>query len=86
VKDKDVEVGLLGLAAELFCCHLHVLLQLANCILQGRPGVIDLVDDEDILADKVGHLKRAEIQPLCPGHLGSGNLFGVTATQVLVER
>jgi hypothetical protein len=23
---------------------------------------------------------------LCPGHLGSGNLFGVTTAQVLIER
>lgn len=86
MKDKDEEVCLLSLTAELLLSHLQVLLQLTDCILQGCPGVIDLVDNEDVLANKIGHLERAKIEPLCPGHLGSGNLFGVATTQVLIER
>lgn len=86
MKYKDEEVGLLSLTAELLLSHLHVLLQLTDRIFQGCPGVIDLVHNEDVLANKIGHLERAEVEPLSPGHLGSGNLFGVTTSQVLIER
>lgn len=86
VKHKDKEVGLLALTAQLLLRRLNVLLEFPNSIFQRRPGVIDLVHDEDVLSDQVVHLQRAKVQPLCAGDLGTGNLFGVAATQVFVKR
>lgn len=86
VQHKDEEVGLLALTTELLLRLLDVLLQLAHRILQGCPRVIDLIHDQDVLADQVGHLQRAQVQPLCAGNLGSGNLFGVATAKVFIER
>lgn len=86
MKHKDKEVGLLAFTAQLLLRRLDVLLEFPNSVFQRRPGIINLVHDEDVFSDQVVHLQRAKVQPLCAGNLGTGNLFGVTATQVFVER
>lgn len=86
VKHKDEEVSLLALTTQLLLRRLNVLLEFPNGIFQRRPGVIDLVHDEDVLSDQVVHLQRAQVQPLCASDLCTRNLFGVAATQVFVER
>lgn len=86
MQDEDEEVGDLSLPTKLLLSRLEILLEFANRILQRRTGVIDLVHNQDILADKVGHLQRAQIQPLRTSDLGTGDLLLVAATQVLVQR
>lgn len=85
MQNKDEKVGLLALTTELLLRKLNILLQLANGIFQGSAGVVNLVDDEDVLADQVGHLEGAQVEPLSTGDLGTGDLFGITAAEVLVE-
>lgn len=86
MEHKNEKVRLLALATKLLLGQLDILLELAHGVLQGRPRVINLVDDENVLADQVGHLEGAEIQPLGAGDLGAGDLFGVAAAEVLIER
>ncbi len=85
MENIDKEVCLLPLTAELLLCLLDILLQLAHGIFEGRPGIIDLIDDEDVLANQVGHLEGAQVEPLGTGHLGAGDLLGITAAEILVE-
>ena len=85
MQHKDEEVGLLSLTAKLLLGKLDILLQLAHSVLESSTGVINLVDNENVLADQVGHLQRAQVQPLCAGHLGARDLLGITATEILVE-
>lgn len=75
VQDKDRESGLFGGAAELLSSLIDVLLQLAHGVLESGAGVVDLVNDEDVLADQVGHLERRQIEPLRTGDLGAGDLL-----------
>lgn len=86
VQNEDKEVGLLAFPTELLLRLLDILLELTDSVLERRPRVVDLVNDENVLADQVGHLQGAEIQPLCAGDLGTGDFLGVAATEVLVER
>jgi hypothetical protein len=85
VQNEDEEVGLLALATELLLGKLDILLQLAHGVLQSCTGVIDLINDKNVLADQVGHLEGAHVKPLCAGDLGAGNLFGIATTKILVE-
>jgi len=85
VQHVNEEVGLLALTAKLLPSQLHVLLQLTHGVFQGRAGVVNLVDDEDVLADQVGHLERAQVEPLCTGDLGSRDLLGIITAEVFVE-
>lgn len=86
MQNKDEEVGLLALAAELLLGNLDILLELAHGILEGSTGVIDLIDNQNILANQVGHLEGAHVEPLCAGDLGTGDLLGITTAKILVER
>lgn len=86
VKHKHKEVGFLPLPTQLLLGVVHILLQLAHCIFQRRPGVIDLVDNQDVLANQVVHLQRAQVQPLRARDLGPRHFFGVAAAQVFVQR
>lgn len=87
MEDKDREGGLLAFAAQLLLRLVDILLQFTDCILERRPGVVDLIDDQDVLSNQVGHLQRAQIEPLRASHLGTGRLFGiVTAAQILIQR
>lgn len=85
VENIDEEVSLLALTAELLLSLLHILLQLAHGILEGCPGVIDLIDDQDVLANQVGHFEGAQVEPLSAGHLGTGDLLGITTAEILIE-
>lgn len=87
VEDEDREGGLLALATKLLLRLLDILLQLTNGILKRCPGVVDLIDDQDVLSNQVGHLQGAQIEPLRASDLGTGSLFGiVTAAQILIQR
>jgi hypothetical protein len=80
VQHEDRKGSLLALPSQLALCLLDVLLQLPNRVFQRRPGVIDLVYDEHVLANQVGHLQTAEVEPLSAGDFGSGLLeIGVCA-------
>lgn len=64
-KDAKLGLGVLALEAQLLPGGLDVLLQLLDGVLEGGAGVVDLVDDEDLLAYEVLHLAEAgQVQPL----------------------
>lgn len=72
VKHKDAKLCLcvLALEPELLPGGLDVLLQLLDGVLEGGAGVVDLVDDEDLLAYEVLHLAEAgQVEPLGAGDL-----------------
>lgn len=71
---EDVEICLFG-SAKLLGLFLDVLGQFLHSILQRGPGVIDLVDNEDVLANQIGVLQRGEIEPLSPGNFCARFLF-----------
>lgn len=86
VKDKNGKLGLL--ATKLLTGNLDVLLQLLDGVLERRAGVVDLVDNEDALADQVAHLAEgAEVEPLGARDLGSRLLdhLVVAGGEALVE-
>lgn len=88
VQHKDAKLCLcvLALEAELLAGGLDVLLELLDGVLEGGAGVVDLVDDEDLLADEVLHLAEAgQVEPLGAGDLLAGLLDDGVA-QGLVER
>ena len=86
MEHKDRELGGLSASARLLCCLSDVLLQLLDGVLEGSPGVVDLVNDQDVLADQVCHLKTAQIQPLSPCDFGAGLLDLGIGTERLVQR
>lgn len=72
VQNEDREDSLLPLASQLLSGKLDILLQFLDGIFQCRPGIIDLIYDQDALADQVLHLAQTrQIQPLCPRDLGT---------------
>jgi len=85
MQDKHREYSLLPFPTQLLLCKLYILLQLADGVLERRPGVVNLIDDQDILADQICHLEGAKIQPLRASDLGAGNFLRVTAAQILIE-
>lgn len=85
VQYKDAEACLLALTPQLLLCLDDVLFELLDSILEGRSCIVDLIDNEDILANQVRHLKRGEVEPLCAGDLGTRLLDGI-GTERLVER
>lgn len=86
MQNKDGERSLLSFPTQLFLCKLYILLKLTDSILEGRPGVVDLINDQDVLANQIRHLEGAKIQPLRACNLCSRHFLRVTATQVLIER
>lgn len=84
VQHKNRELSLL-IPSQLLTCQLDILLQFANGILQSGTCVIHFVDDQDVLADQVGHLERGEVKPLCACDLGAGLLNGVVTGELLVQ-
>lgn len=87
-KDAELGLGVLALEPELLPGGLDVLLQLLDGVLEGGAGVVDLVDDEDLLAYEVLHLAEAgQVEPLGAGDLLPGLLDdAVGAAEGLVER
>jgi hypothetical protein len=86
VQHEDGELSSLSTSASLLGCLGNILLQLLNSVLESCPGVIDLIHNEDVLSDQVGHLEAAEVQPLCPGNLGARLLDLSVGTEGLVQR
>ena len=85
-KDAELRLGVLALEAQLLPGGLDVLLQLLDGVLEGGAGVVDLVDNEDLLADEVLHLAEAgQVQPLGAGDLLS-RLLDDAVAECLVER
>lgn len=80
MEDKDAELGLGGIATHTQTGGLDVLLELLDGVLQRGSGVIDLIDDQNALADKVLHLTQGgHVEPLGAGDLGAGLLDLVVA-------
>jgi hypothetical protein len=76
MQHKYREFGLLG-STRLLTCLLDVLFQLTNSILEGGASVVNLIHDQDVLANQVGHFERGKIQPLCAGDFGTRLLYWV---------
>jgi len=88
MQHEDAEPGLLPTSSGLLCGGRDILLQFLYRILERRPRVVDLVDDEHALANQVGHLERAQVEPLCACDFGAGNLHLAIAvgTKLFIER
>lgn len=85
VKDKDAELGLGSIRAHALTGKLDILLKLLDSVLQSGSGVVNLIDNEDSLADKVLHLtKSSEVKPLGSGDLCTGSL-DLVVTERLIE-
>lgn len=86
MENKDAKLSLGGIRSEPLAGLLDVLLQLLDGILERRPGVVDLVHDQDALADEVLHLAQGgEIEPLGAGDL-CANLLDLAVAERLVQR
>lgn len=87
-KDAKLRLGVLALEPQLLPGGLDVLLQLLDGVLEGGAGVVDLIDDEDLLSYEVLHLAEAgQVEPLGAGDLLAGLLDdAVGAAEGLVER
>lgn len=85
VEHKDAEACLLALPAELLLSLNDILLELLDGILEGRPGVVYLVNNENVLADEIGHLERGKVEPLCAGDLGAGLLLVDIGAEGLIQ-
>lgn len=86
MENKDAKLGLGGIRADLLAGLLDILLQLLDGVLERRPGVVDLVHDQDALADEVSHLAQGrEIEPLGAGDL-CANLLDLAVAERLVQR
>jgi len=84
VKHKDAKGGLLSTTSALLRCHLDILLQFLDGILEGSAGVVNLVNNEHVLSDQVLHLQTAEVKPLSAGDLGA-RLFDFVGSERFVE-
>lgn len=80
MQDENAELRLLSVGPHLLSRSLHVLLELLDGILQRRSGIVDLIHDQDALADQVLDLTQtAQVEPLRAGDLGSDLVYGAGA-------
>ncbi len=89
MEDKDAELGLGLLSAKTLSSSGDILLQLLDGVLEGGTGIINLIDNEDTLANQVGHLAQgSQIEPLGTGDPGTGglNLKIIGVAELLVQR
>lgn len=86
MEHKNKEVRLLRLPTQPLAPLLHVLLELLDRILERRPRVVHLVDDQDILPDQVRHLEGTQVEPLRPRDDCAGLLYWTVFAEVLVQR
>lgn len=86
MQDKDEKLGLLLLTTHLLRSLLHILGELLDGILQRRPCIVDLVNNQDVLSDEIGLLDGGEIEPLRACNLGAWCLLGILVVELLVER
>lgn len=78
----------LGPTAHILPCSLDILLQFPDRILQRGSSVIHLVNDEDVLADEIGHFEGGEIEPLRARDFGArrfGRLGGIARREGFVK-
>lgn len=70
MENKDAKLRLGLVTTHALTSRLDILLELLDGVFQGRSGVVDLVDNEDALADQVLHLAQgSEVEPLGTGDL-----------------
>lgn len=90
MENKDAELGrgqLSTLRTKLLASNLDILLQLLDGVLESSTGIVDLVDNEDALANQVLHgTQCSKVQPLSTGDLGSDLLDLGLLAEGLVER
>lgn len=87
MQDKDLKLSLGPLVAGLDPGGLDVLLKLLDGVLERGACVVDLVDDEDALAEQVAHLaEAAQVEPLRARDLGPRRLLHRVGRQLLIQR
>jgi hypothetical protein len=64
MQHKNAKLGRLPLPPQLLHRSLDILLQLAHRILERRPRVVHLVDNQHVLADQICHFERGQVEPL----------------------
>ena len=75
MKNKDAELSGLSLISNSLTGGLDVLLQLLDSIFQCGAGVINLVDNENLLSNQILHAaQRTKVEPLGSGHTGARDL------------
>lgn len=85
-KDAELGLGSRSTGTHALTGNLDILLKLLDSVLESRSGVVNLVNDEDSLADKVLHLAQgSKVEPLSPGNLSTRSL-NLVVTERLVER
>ena len=62
--------------------RLDVLLELPDGVLERRSCVVHLVHDQNVLANQIGHLETAQIEPLRACHFGAGRLNDAVAVAI----
>lgn len=85
-EDKEVSLQVLLFVPkrELILGFLNIVLELLHGVLEGCAGIIDLVDDKNVLANQVGH-RGVHVEPLQASDLGAGDLLDAVCAQLLVE-
>lgn len=90
MEDKDSKLGLLNQLwlSRLSSLLLDVLDQFLDGILERSSGIIDLVDNQDVLAQEVGVAQRGKVQPLGARDLSTRHLLWASwlGGKSLVER
>lgn len=86
MEDKDAKLSLGLITTHLLTGLLNILLELLDGILESGTGVIDLIDNQDALANKVlERTKGSQVEPLGTGDLGSGSLNLGIVSELLVQ-
>ena len=76
MQDKHKELCLLILPSHTPGLLLDILCEFLNGVLEGRTGIVDFIDNQDVLSNKVASFYGGEVEPLGAGDLGSEGLFG----------
>ena len=80
MENKDAELCLGLFTTQPLPGSLNILLKLLNGVLESCAGVVNLINDEHLLADKVLHLANGrEIKPLGARDLCTGGLDDAVA-------
>ena len=85
MQDEDTETSEFGLTTEFGGGNLDVLLEFGDGIFERGASVVDLVDDDDVLAYQVGHLETTQVEPLCACHFGAGRFDDLVVIVVGVD-
>lgn len=74
MQHKNTEIRLLAFTTQFLDRGFHILLQFPDCVFQRRARVVDLIDDEHVLANQIRHLERRQVEPLCACDFCAGRL------------